>query len=266
MSQRYSFTTGSITLGYKKSRNISQTRHFHDFYEILFIINGVRDVFAGNRTYTLNKGDFLLIPPRLIHKSLDNRQDSEIYSLYIDENEALRSKAEDKAVYFPTLSAPAAQTGALLNRMDRELKEKRDFYQIMSHSLATEISVIIARHRDMIPDGRSQAESSVRIERIISFIEDNYSRDLNLTILAGQFYISPSYLSRLFHRETGFTLTDYINHIRTLRAQRFLRESSEEIGRISRMCGFGSITHFGRIFKSISGMTPRDYRKLNPKG
>ncbi|MBB6481234.1 helix-turn-helix transcriptional regulator [Spirochaeta isovalerica] len=266
MTQSYSLKAGSITLGYKKSRNISQTRHFHEFYEILYIIDGVRDIFAGNRTVTLKKGDFLLIPPHLIHKSLENGKESEIYSLYLEKNEALRSTTEEGAVYFPSLSAPAVQTGIVLTRMDRELKEKSDFYQIMSESLAAEISVIIARHGDMKQDGKIEIRDNGKIESIIRFIENNYSENLNLKMLAEQFYISPSYLSRFFHRKTGFTLTEYINHIRALRAQKFLRETSEEIGQISRKCGFGSLSQFGRIFKSISGMTPRDYRKLTLVG
>ncbi|MBN2657555.1 MAG: helix-turn-helix transcriptional regulator [Spirochaetales bacterium] len=267
MNQKHTYRSGSITLGYKKSRNISQTRHFHEFFEILYIIDGVRDVFAGNRIFTLNKGDFLLIPPLLLHKSLENRQDSEIYSLYMKENEALRSWAVNEAVYFDNLSAPAAQTGVLLNRMDREFREGKSFSGIMAESLAAEISVLIARHRDFILNLDLQDYGkNGKVRLIIGFIGENYREDLTLTALADQFYMSPSYLSRLFHRETGFTLTDYVNHIRTLRAQRFLRESSEGIGQISRMCGFGSITHFGRIFKSISGMTPRDYRKLTPEG
>ena len=75
--------------------------------------------------------------------------------------------------------------------------------------------------------------------------------------LAGQFYISPSYLSRVFKKVTGFHLQEYIRHIRIREAKKRLRDTDEKILDIAADTGFKHISHFNKVFKEIVGICRR---------
>ena len=75
---------------------------------------------------------------------------------------------------------------------------------------------------------------------------------------AAQFLdVSESYLSRRFHRETGRTLVDYLNHIRIDRARLLLSSSGHlRVHRVAELCGFSNAHYFALRFKKEVGMTP----------
>jgi AraC-like DNA-binding protein len=102
---------------------------------------------------------------------------------------------------------------------------------------------------------------SAPIRNIINYIDFNPRESLNLNSLAKQFNISPPYLSSLFKRETGVTLTDYINTRRLNRAISLLRSSDMYIQDVAEQCGFLDINYFARLFKRKFGQSPREFRK-----
>lgn len=60
---------------------------------------------------------------------------------------------------------------------------------------------------------------------------------------------------------TGLTFTEYLNYIRVKEAKELLCKSAESITQISEKVGYESITHFGRVFKKLTGVSPLKYRK-----
>jgi YesN/AraC family two-component response regulator len=85
--------------------------------------------------------------------------------------------------------------------------------------------------------------------------------ELSLQSLAEKFYVSPYYLSRFFKEVTGFTFVEYLNNVRVKEAKKLLESSSMKVNLIFKKVGFGSVTHFGRVFKSVTGYAPLHYRK-----
>ena len=87
------------------------------------------------------------------------------------------------------------------------------------------------------------------------------SADLSLNSLAEALTLSPSYLSDLFHRETGQTLSHYINEQRMRLAAELLDSTALQIQTIARHCGVLDVQYFSELFKKHIGMTPKEYRK-----
>lgn len=255
---RYHFSLQNtpVTLGYKKSSHVSQTQHFHESFEILFIIGGRRHVFTGNNTLSLNKGDLLFIPPDILHKSLGLSGESEIYSLYLPDNGEFR-KLPRESLFISSRTKTAERIRILLDSMADEFKSKTPGYELMISARSSEIAGCIMRSREI----RTETPGT-KIMAVTDFIGGHSHEDLSLGRLSEHFFLSESYLSRAFHRETGFTLVEYINHTRVLKARSLLKGTDKKISRIGQLCGFGSITHFGRIFKKLTGMSPRAYRTL----
>jgi len=86
---------------------------------------------------------------------------------------------------------------------------------------------------------------------------------LSNEILASQSGISEIYFRRLFKEMFGTTPKQYILELRIKKACKLLMESSSNISEIAEACGFSSVYHFCRAFKSITSLTPTEYSKQN---
>ena len=80
--------------------------------------------------------------------------------------------------------------------------------------------------------------------------------------LAEQLEVSQCYLSRLFVREEGMKLTDYIAHVKIEAAKKKLLYTRDSYEEIAYALGFSTQSHFGQVFKKYAGMTPGQYQKL----
>ncbi len=102
---------------------------------------------------------------------------------------------------------------------------------------------------------------SALVEKCVHQIHFHYAEPLSLEILAEANAVSTSYLSTLFHKETGKTITNYINETRINRSILLLNTTTLSVGEIASQCGFTDANYYTRIFKKIKGMTPLAYRK-----
>lgn len=104
------------------------------------------------------------------------------------------------------------------------------------------------------------------VYQISQFIQENYSDpDLGLTMLAEEFDLSESYLSRLFREKSGFRLGDFIEQIRIREAFHLLNDTDLNINVISEEVGYNSPQSFRRAFKRLFGVTPTQARSSSPK-
>lgn len=100
------------------------------------------------------------------------------------------------------------------------------------------------------------------IQKVINQISINLSENLSLKSLSEFCNISAGYLSTLFKKEVGITLTDYINKKRVDHAILLLNATNLQIQTIAGYCGLNDLNYFTRIFKKFQGMTPKKYREL----
>lgn len=98
------------------------------------------------------------------------------------------------------------------------------------------------------------------IRKVITYIISNLSGDLTLNTQANLLSINPSYLSSLFKKETGTTLTEYVKYKRINHAVFLLNTSNLQIQVIAECCGISDVNYFTKIFKKIIGKTPKEYR------
>jgi two-component system response regulator YesN len=95
------------------------------------------------------------------------------------------------------------------------------------------------------------------------FMRDNYQRSLGTVDIAAHLKLSRSYLSDLFSRETGQSLSEELNNIRIRQAKQLLRQENLKIYEIAEAVGFTDAKSFTKVFKRIEGMTPREYETHN---
>lgn len=96
---------------------------------------------------------------------------------------------------------------------------------------------------------------------MIAHMDEEFSRER----LAEQVYLNPAYLSRLFRRETGLSLTDYLVKYRIAKAKEQLEHSNQRVSDIALEVGYANFSHFSKLFKKTTGLTPQEYRKKYQK-
>lgn len=99
------------------------------------------------------------------------------------------------------------------------------------------------------------------VQKALTYIDANLAGNLSLHVLAETLNVSNSYLSTLFKKETGQTLTEYINRRRIKHAMHLLETTRLQIQTVAQHCGIVDVQYFSRVFKRIAGMTPKEYRE-----
>ncbi|WP_127587155.1 response regulator [Paenibacillus koleovorans] len=99
------------------------------------------------------------------------------------------------------------------------------------------------------------------IRTIIRVITEQFHLPLKVSELAKEVGFTENYLSVLFRKETGETITDYITQVRMKKAKELLLSPDNKIYEVSEMAGYPDPNHFSRVFKQMEGMYPSEYRK-----
>lgn len=109
---------------------------------------------------------------------------------------------------------------------------------------------------------RENMNYSLPVQKIIQYIEEHYWERVTLGQVADSVYLSRSYVSVLFKRETGWKFCDYLQEVRLRNACEFLLNSSCSIQEVAAQTGFFDTPHFSRVFKEKMGVSPSQYRKI----
>ena len=106
----------------------------------------------------------------------------------------------------------------------------------------------------------SLSKYSYYVGQTITLVQFDLTADLRLKTIAQTLNVNSSYLSSLFHREVGCTLTEYINRQRIDRGIRLLQLTSKPVQEIAAECGIHDVNYFIKLFKAQTGFTPARYR------
>ena len=146
----------------------------------------------------------------------------------------------------------------------REFEERGEGYSVVVKMKLLTILVRVARQTirngNLVSGDRIQDYKRVSIEKTLNYIDDHYLEHLTLAGISRNVNMSPSYLEQLFKTLNGFTMWDYILTKRVSDAEKYLVSTDLRVLDISMKCGFASLTYFNRVFKRITGFTPKDYR------
>jgi two-component system response regulator YesN len=103
------------------------------------------------------------------------------------------------------------------------------------------------------------------VEKVQKYMLEHLGEEFSRETLAEQVYLNPAYLSRLFRRETGFSLTDYLVRQRVDKARAELEQTNQRVSDIAADVGYANFSHFSKLFKKMTGLTPQEYRKKYQK-
>jgi len=248
--------------------------HFHDHYEIYYLVSGKRYYFIQDRSYLIEEGDLVFIDRNELHKThnVDAQHHERILiSFGADWVDVLgEHAAEHLLVPFAQKQHILSLTGSnrtlvenLLFSMLREQQQALNGWELGSNALLTQLLLYCSRLVDKTSakEARNHAMNP-KIFEIVAYMNEHYRTRLTLTSISESFFISPSYFCRAFKETTGFSFIEYLNNVRIREAQRLLRETKLKVIDVAEQSGFDSVAHFGRVFKQVTQQTPLECRKL----
>ena len=161
-----------------------------------------------------------------------------------------------------TLFRKAAEKGGVhpiyLNNISSDFAKRIE--NINSLSVTQNFMLEIMKTYCQLVRRHSVKNLSPLIKKIIIKIESDLSGNLSLKELAKENNVSSNYLSGLFKKENGITLTEYVNSKRIEHAKHLLKNTNLQIQTIAQHCGIFDLHYFCRIFKKLTGKTPSAYR------
>ncbi len=165
-----------------------------------------------------------------------------------------------------TLLRKAAESGGVhpvyLDQTSNDFAQRIE--QAPSVTALRELMTTMARSYSLLVKRHSMKNYSPPVQRTITCIDTDLAGDLSLRTLAAMQSINPSYLSALFRRETGQTLTEHVNKKRIRLASQLLTTTRLQIQTVAQHCGIPDVNYFSKLFKKHTGKTPREYRLTAP--
>ncbi len=267
-----------------RHENFSMSRrHFHESMELYFLLEGERFYFVEQDTYRISSHTAMLVGRNRIHKTstVSNNPYHKRFLLQFDAAvfdpllEAMGLPAMDEIEKnYAAVASFSDQDWDLICHLIEHLKALCSQPDPMAESMirfhAVELLSLFLRNRSSYQTLRYKRSDSdllvhtgvhQKVHEVARFLQQNCTDKISLDELASRFYLSRSYLTRIFRSITGFTVTEYQTFCRLQKAQLLLTDTDLSITEIASQTGFGNVTYFERVFKSSTGNTPLSYRR-----
>ena len=263
MKPFYEYKTQLIQVGTGTRMNFPP--HLHLCTEILFLKRGAMMVTVGKEQFLLQQHGLVLVFPNQVHayQTLTAEQETE-YCMFICQQSLageLAAVLSERRPKHPILSQEQISADALyaLRGMEQEARGDgdpialRSFFQLF-------LSRVLAVMPLCTPNDGPPADLAARMA---AYVSEHFKEPLTLGDLAAHLGVSKGHLSRVFSKTIGISYYAYINSLRVDHAKQLLRSSRENILTVGFDCGFDSQQTFNRVFKSVCGATPREYRRAS---
>ncbi|MCC8168893.1 MAG: AraC family transcriptional regulator [Oscillospiraceae bacterium] len=239
--------------------DFSSVLHYHNSYEIFVMLKGSTTILVDDELIDINQGEILLIRLNDLHKNNGGTY-HERYAVHFTERYL--------HTYFTDETIKALIRG--FDNKKRTIKGEAFLYIIkLLESMESESELVFIHLAELITriyaeknQTAPRIKQSYRItEKIFAYINENYAYIESLESIAAAVHISKQYLCAVVKKDTGLTVSDYLNEVRINNACELLRSCNKKITDVAAECGYNSSIYFGRVFKEIVGMTPSEYRK-----
>ena len=245
--------------------------HSHDFYEIYFFMDGNVKYYIENESYTLKKGDILIIPPGKIHRPVIEEGTAPyeryvlwLYSHYISSKDSLmeiiseinNTITEKNTRLIPFKGKILHNLTELFDKLQTEfLSEEKLSFPIAESCITLILAEILRTFKQM---EQVSDEPQDLIRRVIAYINTNMIDTPSLEELSEVFFVSKYYLSHKFKEYTKTTIHQYIL-MKKINLAKELLEKGNSPKEVCELCGFSTYSNFYKAFTNQTGISPKDY-------
>jgi len=265
--------TFSIAHLYKEEKAMDM--HIHDCYELYYSISGGKQFLIDNRFYSIAPGDLFIINQYESHKltQIDNQLHERIVlSVHPDFMKRISTDRTNLDNCFSNrsngfqhkLSLTKEQQNRFLYYINKITSAKGYAHDVVELLAFTELMILINTLSDTNAVAASQSEYKYnhQVDDILSYINQNISHPITMEQLAEQFFLSESYICRIFKQATGTTVGKYITARRISIAKAHLN-AGDSVNEAFEKSGFGDYSSFFKAFTKAVGVSPKKYANLS---
>lgn len=265
--------TFSIAHLYKEEKAMDM--HIHDCYELYYSISGGKQFLIDNCFYTIAPGDLFIINQYESHKltQIDSMvHDRIVLSVHPDFVKMLSSEKTNLEECFINRSQPGS------HKLSLEKKQQTRFlyyinkitsadgfaHDIIEKVAFTELLIMINSlfKASSMEEAASSYKYNHQVDDILSYINNNISQPLSTTDLAEKFYLSESYICRIFKAATGTTINKYIT-ARRISIAKSLLNAGMSVSEAYEKSGFTDYSNFFKAFTKAVGCSPKKYANIS---
>lgn len=273
-SNFYSAFTADFHSSVKEDQSTAiVTTHFHDTYELYYLLKGTRVYFTNTASYNLKQNYITLTKPQVLHGTKGEQFSRILIYFHADllKKHFKDSYINDLLKCFSTDVIPAKAVLAipeikkLFFTINTEINNK-DYISATTHlaSLLLSLNKAVTIYQKT----KKQSEdfnASENIKNILQYINDNIENIENISQISDHFHFSKYYFCHFFKKEMNLTVMEYIIYLRIQKAQEMLKTTNKTIDTIAYSLGFKDRSYFCFTFKKRVGIAPSHYRKMHKK-
>lgn len=248
----------------------AKIEHCDQSSELIYIMRGSLRVCTSDTELSGSEGDVIWLPAGVPHRDVvPPDSDFEVYLIQFEwpENEHIRDIRGDRRV-LRLSDRTKIDIANMVHALHEESVSTALFVrQIVACKLAEIIWTLCREAGSCVKKPPESDDASIRRARsdhlalqAKRLVKANYSDKLDLDGIARSLGTSPCYLSRLFTKYNGVTLSSYITLVRMENAKRLLTDSRMNIDEVARACGYRDTHYFRKIFKRHHGCPPGQWR------
>ena len=250
---------------------VMSSHHCHSFFEIYYVDRGNCRFMVENNIYDLHQGDFLLIPPDVLHYTRYLDGPCKKYGIYFRSDDISPqvsaampggSSFFQETRIFQLPDAHHYQAELLLDRMLTEEKIEDSRTEAMLYLQLQELLLFCSRNCSFLQEIPANIRTTDRqIVLAARYISDHYMEPISAADIASAAGFSPNYLSKRFREAAGIGVHEYLMFVRLQHAALDLVSTGDSITEIALRSGFSDSNYFKDAFKKKYGITPSAYRK-----
>lgn len=255
---------------FNTSKSYNMNSHIHKCYEFIRIICGQLLYTVDGTDYMLSDGDVIMTKPEELHsfsfpKECNyQREFLHIYPGFFDKFpeiiDELNSRRSGKFNCIPKSLVEKYGIDKIFGGIEQYCKNpvpETDF-MVLTYSLQL-VTVINRILREETLGYKKTLLKNKKANSICDYLDHHYKENVTVETIAAVNFVSPSYMSRMFKKETGMTIKAYLNLRRVTVAKNLIMEGQKATN-IYSDCGFSDYSTFYRAFVKFVGMTPDEFK------
>ena len=267
--------TKSFAIAHLYKEEKAMDMHIHDCYELYYSISGGRQFLIDNRFYSIAPGDLFIINQYESHKltQIDNHiHERIVLSIYPDYVKRISTADTNLDYCFSNrdagfqhkVSLDKAGQSRFLYYISKMTSATGFAHDIVEQAAFMELLVLInvLSNANAAQAAPAEYKYSHQVEDILAYINQNIALGITVEQLAENFYLSESYICRIFKQATGTTINKYITARRISIAKAHLSEG-DSVGEAFEKSGFGDYSSFFKAFTKAVGVSPKKYASLS---
>lgn len=237
--------------------------HFHNYYELYYLVSGSCEFSVEDHIFTLTKDDMLLIPPNSIHWAVDYPQMTRRFIVHFSPD-CINSEFKKPLSLFTNNNLYIPDQPDHIHQMLQQIRKELKSAEPLSQQVAICHLKLLLTH--MIRNTSSSRKpvhrnpSTELVEKMMQYVSACSHTDITINELSKEFGYSESYISRIFKNASGIGFKEYVILQRLKNAELLLRTTNHSVQEIAISCGFNDSNYFSTIFRKKHGMSPSKYR------